>query len=198
MADEDFQAADCVERARQGDEAAARDLVDHLYPLVRKIVRSHLPRRTDEEDLVQDIFVKLFVRLEQYRPRPGIPFTHWVSRLAVTTCLDALRAERRRPEWRWADLSEGEVQWLEFFQGNQPAAPVSDDVAVRELMEKLLQVLSPEDRLVIHLLDLEQRSVREISALTGWSGPLVKVRAFRARHRLRRHARQWEKGKTYE
>ena len=93
--------AGCLERVRQRDQDAARELVDHLYPLVIRIVRSHLPRRVAEEDLAQDIFLKMFTRLEQYQG--NVPFPHWVSRIAVTTCIDQLRAQKRRPEFRWAD-----------------------------------------------------------------------------------------------
>ena len=51
---------------------------------------------------------------------------------------------------------------------------------------KLLDQLKPDDRLVIQLLDLEQKTIAEISATTGWSQSLVKVRAFRARRKLQK------------
>ena len=183
----------CLARVREGDEAAARLLVEHLYPLVIKIVRAHRPRRVAEEDLAQEIYMKLFNRLEQYTGRDGTPFEHWVSRVAVTTCLDALRAEQRRPEWRWADLGEGERAWVEFFTGTTPAEAPGDAAAAREATELLLSFLSAEDRLVLTLLDLEERPVAEISRLTGWGQSAVKVRAFRAREKLRKHARQLKK-----
>jgi len=178
----------CLVRVREHDDAAARELVAHLYPLVIKIVRAHRARRLAEEDLAQEIFMKMFSRIDQYKGHDGVPFEHWLARLAVTTCLDALRAEKRRPEWRWADLGESEREWVEFFVGETPAEPPGDAFAAREITEKLLAMLSPEDRCVITLLDLEQRSVAEISALTGWGASLVKVRAFRARRKLRKHA----------
>ena len=103
--------AQCLARVRARDEDAARALVEHLYPLVIKIVRAHLPRRLDEEDLAQEIFMKVFANAAQYRGE--VPFEHWVSRVAVSTCLDRLRAQKRRPEWRWADLSEREAEVLE-------------------------------------------------------------------------------------
>ena len=183
----------CLERVRQQDGAAARTLVEHLYPLVIKIVRAHRPRRLAEEDLAQDIFLKMFTRLDQYQGRDGVPFEHWLSRLAVTTCLDALRAEKRRPEWRWADLGDPEREWLDFFTGETPAPTPSDALGAREMVEKLIALLSPDDRLVITLLDLQERSVAEISALTGWSISLVKVRAFRARRKMRDHALKLQK-----
>lgn len=190
MAEAEFDVTACLARVRAGNDDAARVLVEHLFPLVMKIVRSHLPRRAAEEDLAQEVFVKMFGRLDQYAARDGTPFEHWVSRLAVTTCLDALRAEKRRPELRHADLTEGELTWLEFLTGSAPTdvAPDTDAEAARDAMQKLLAALPPDDRLVLQLLDLEGRPVREISALTGWSRSLVKVRAFRARRRLRAQA----------
>src|SRR5437773_7887946 len=93
MSEDNFDVAECLDRWRKQDEEAARLLVPHLYPLVLKVVRTHLPRRVSEDDLAQKIFMKLFQRLEQYQPRQSIPFEHWVSRIAVNTCLDALRAQ---------------------------------------------------------------------------------------------------------
>lgn len=183
-----FDLSTCLEAVRRHDQEAARLLIEQLYPQVLRIVRSHLPRRMAEEDLAQEIFAKLFERLPQYVPRPGVPFEHWLSRLAVRTCLDALRAERRRPEWRHADLSADELAWLEHLVAENAAPPDGSAASAREFVQKLLAQLSPADRLVITLLDLEQKSVKEISALTGWSATLVKVRAFRARHKLRRLA----------
>jgi RNA polymerase sigma-70 factor, ECF subfamily len=183
-----FDLSACLDRVRQHDQEASRLLIEHLYPLVIRIVRSHLPRRVAEEDLAQEIYIKLFTRLAQYNARTGIPFEHWVSRLAVRTCLDALRAERRRPEWRHADLDEDEVAWLEHLLSSEASPPEASATGAREIVEKLLAQLPPADRLVITLLDLEQKSVSDISRLTGWSVPLVKVRAFRARHKLRKFA----------
>ena len=113
MPHETFAMPECLALVRAGDEVAARALVGHLYPLVIKLVRAHRPRRTAEEDLAQEVFMKMFARLSQYEGRDGVPFEHWVSRVAVTTCLDALRAEMRRPELRWADLTETEADMLD-------------------------------------------------------------------------------------
>jgi RNA polymerase sigma-70 factor (ECF subfamily) len=179
-----FDVAACLERVRQRDQSAARQLVEHLYPLVIRIVRSHLPRRVAEEDLAQDIFLKMFTRLEQYQG--NVPFPHWVSRIAVTTCIDQLRAQKRRPEFRWADLSENEAEVLDAVLTDERDVVPGDALAARELVHKLLGQLKPDDRLVIQLLDLEQKTIAEISAQTGWNQTLVKVRAFRARRKLQK------------
>ena len=184
MAEEPFDLVGCLARVRQRDQAACRQLVEHLYPLVSRIVRSHLPRRVAEEDLAQDIFLKMFTRLDQYQG--SVPFPHWVSRIAVTTCIDQLRAQKRRPEFRWADLSENEAEVLTNVMTDERDVLPGDALAARELVDKLLAQLKPDDRLVIRLLDLEQKTVAEISALTGWNQTLVKVRAFRARRKLQK------------
>lgn len=184
MADQTFDLAGCLERVRRRDQAAARELVEHLHPLVIRIVRAHLPRRVQEEDLSQEVFLKMFTRIEQYKG--SVPFTHWVSRIAVTTCIDQLRAQKRRPEFRWADLSENEAGVLDSVLTNERDVAPDDALAARELVHKLLGQLKPEDRLVIQLLDLEQKSVAEVSQLTGWNQALVKVRAFRARRKLKK------------
>lgn len=175
----------CVSRVRRGDEEAARLLLQHLYPFVIKLVRAHLPRRTSEEDLAQTIFMKIFANLEQYSGT--VPIEHWVSRVAINTCLNQLRIERVRPELRWSDLSEEEEYVLEALAVTSEEVLPDHHLASRDLVEKLLARLSPEDRLVIQLLHLEGRSIEEIKGLTGWNGPLIKVRAFRARHKLRQH-----------
>ncbi len=179
-----FDLAGCLERVRQRDQRAARELVDHLYPLVIRIVRSHLPRRVQEEDLAQDIFLKMFTRIDQYQG--AVPFTHWVSRIAVTTCIDQLRAQKRRPEFRWADLSEGEADVLDAVMTNTNDVAANDAMAAHELVHELLNQLKPDDQMVIRLLDLEQKTIAEIADLTGWNQSLIKVRAFRARRKLQK------------
>ena len=125
--------AACLERVRRRDQQAARELVEHLYPLVVRIVRAHLPRRVAEEDLCQEVFLKMFSRLAQYQG--AVPFTHWVSRIAVTTCIDHLRAQRRRPEFRWADLSENESQMLDAVLTSENEVAANEALAAKVAQE---------------------------------------------------------------
>jgi RNA polymerase sigma factor (sigma-70 family) len=193
MPDDDppFDLAGCLDRVRRQDQVAARELVEHLYPLVIRIVRSHLPRRVAEEDLAQEIFLKMFTRLSQYQG--AVPFPHWVSRIAVTTCIDHLRAQKRRPEFRWADLSETEAEVLDNVITNENDVPANDAMAASELVHKLLAQLKPEDQTVIRLLDLEQKTIAEIAQITGWNQSLIKVRAFRARRKLQKLFQELQK-----
>jgi len=180
-----------VARVVAGDEQAARELVERLWPLVIRIVRGHLPRRGSEEDLSQEVFMKVFARIDQWRADQ--PLEHWVSRVAVNTCLDALRWQKRRPEVRWADLSETEAEMLDHVLRDESETASGDAVAARELAGKLLETLKPADRLVVTMMDMEGRSVADVQRHTGWSATLVKVRAFRARRKLRKAFEELER-----
>ena len=183
-------------RVRRQDDAAAHEMVERLYPLVVRIVRAHRPSRMPEEDLCQEVFLRVIHCLDQFRGK--VPFEHWVSRLAVNTCIDHLRRQRSRPELRWADLEPGEVAALEWLSTTQPETAAEPSLGARELVERLLETLDPKDRLLIRWLELEDQTVREISKRTGWSPTLVKVRAFRARHRLKKALDQLRKASPHE
>src|SRR6266852_7069012 len=101
---DDSDADALVQGALRHDDEAAREMVRRLYPLVAKMVCSHRPRRTAEEDLCQMIFIKLFQKLPQFSGK--VPLEHWVSRIAINTCINQIKAEKVRPELRHADLSE--------------------------------------------------------------------------------------------
>ena len=183
MSEAGFDMSGCLAAGPAGDEEAARLLFQHLFPLVIKVVRSHLPRRMSEEDLTQTVFMKVFANLGQYSGRA--PLEHWVSRIAVNTCIKALRAEKVRPELRYADLSEEEAQVLDWLATTDEDLRPDRNMASRDLVEKLLAQLKPKDRLVINLMNLEGRTIEEVSEITGWNEAVIKVRAFRARARLR-------------
>jgi RNA polymerase sigma factor (sigma-70 family) len=185
MTESGLDVAACVERVRQRDEAAARLLLNHLYPQVIRLVRAHLPRRTSEEDLVQIVFMKLFAKLDQYSG--SVPLEHWVSRIAINACLNQLAAEKVRPELRWADLSEEQCKVLENLSAATEDLGPDQSLAAREITEKLLALLTPRDRLLMTMLHLEGRTPREVQKITGWNGTMIRGRAFQARRKLRKH-----------
>ena len=177
-------------RVREHDEAASRALVERLYPLVARVVRGNLPRRDEPEDLMQEVFLKMFSKLEQFRG--GVPFEHWVSRIALTTCLDHLRRQKVRPELRWADLSEEDQFMLESIAVSEEPSD-ADAPRALELLNRLLEQLPATDAWLLRRVELDQKTLAEICAETGWNGGAARVRLFRARHRLQKQFRQLEK-----
>jgi RNA polymerase sigma-70 factor (ECF subfamily) len=183
MADAGFDMEACLEGLRRQEERAATDFVREIYPLVLKIVRSHLPRRSSEEDLCQVVFIKILSNIGQYSGK--VPIEHWVSRIAINTCLNALKAESIRPELRWSDLSLEQATLLEALASNAEAPDPAGDAAARDLVETLLGSLKPRDRLLITMLHLEGYSMDDVKQATGWNIATIKVRAFRARQKLK-------------
>ncbi len=141
------------------------------------------------EDLAQETFVKAWRALDQFNGRA--PFAHWLSRIAVRVALDHLRRQRRtRQEIAWTDLGDSALEWLQ--SENPSRSPGAEEA--REILELGLRQLSAPERLVITLQEMEGRSVKEISQLTGWSGVTVRVRAYRARTKLARSLTRLRKG----
>ena len=129
------------------------------------------------------IFIKIFQKLSQFSGK--VPLGHWVSRVAVNTCLSQIESEKVRPELRHADLSEEEQAVLENLAVSSEELAPDRQLASRQLVEHLLQMLKPVERVVIDLLYLQGRSVEEIHKITGMSVAAIKVRAFRARQKMK-------------
>jgi RNA polymerase sigma-70 factor, ECF subfamily len=175
--------AELIAAVLKGDAASFEPLVQKHSPRLFAMARRYARRESEVEDIVQDVWLKAFEKLSSYRAEA--PFEHWLMRLAVHTCYDCLRRHRRNRETPFTELTEPEEDWLDRFVSQPEAADENADAA-RLLIERVLARLSPAARLVITLLEIEERSVKEIAKLTGWSVPLVKVRAFRARAEMRR------------
>jgi len=131
---DDSDAGALVKAALQNDDEAARALVRRLYPLVAKIVRAHRARRTAEEDLSQMIFIKVFQKLSQFSG--SVPLEHWVSRIAVNTCLNQIESERVRPEVRHADLSVEEQAVIDNLASSSEELAPDQRFASRQLVEQ--------------------------------------------------------------
>jgi RNA polymerase sigma-70 factor (ECF subfamily) len=175
--------AELIAAVLGGDAASFEPLIEKYSPRVFATARRYARRDSEVEDIVQEVWLKAYQKLGSFRG--DAPFEHWLMRLAVRTCYDFLRAHQRNRESAFSDLSDPEESWLERFI-SQPESAQENADAAKQLIERILEQLSPPARLVITLLEIEDRSVKEIAQLTGWSVPLVKVRAFRARAEMRK------------
>lgn len=175
---------------REGKDDAWRELIELLTPHVYKIVRSQIRSTADHDDLAQEAFTKIFLKLDQYNAEK--PLTHWVSRVTINTCYDWLRKQKSRPLVSYADLGENQAEVLEKTLSDESSAPKQSLAAMRELLDRLIATLKPREQIVIRLLDLEEKSVQDVCDLTGWGASKVKVTAMRARRRLADHLQKLE------
>ncbi|MDT7781210.1 MAG: hypothetical protein QOC99_3722 [Acidobacteriota bacterium] len=176
-----------VERARAGDERAFEELFERHRRRVSLIASRFFRQRQQIEEVVQESFTKAFLALGEFSNRRDASFAAWLARISFNACYDELRRQKRRPESALEDVTEDESARLrERLRAAGPSNDAESETVSRDLASKLLARLSPEDRLVLVMLDVEGLSVAEIAGLMGWTGSKVKVRAHRARAHLRR------------
>src|SRR6266516_3523346 len=175
--------AELIAAVLQGDATSFEPLIAKYSPRVFATARRYARLEREVEDIAQEVWLKAFQKLGSFRGEA--PFEHWLMRLAVRTCYDFLRGHQRNRETTFSELSEPESDWLDRYV-NDPSSAAEDAAAARQLLERVLSQMSPAARMVITLLEIEERPVKEIAKLTGWSVALVKVRAFRARAEMRK------------
>jgi RNA polymerase sigma-70 factor (ECF subfamily) len=173
-------------RILDGDEVAFEELVDRHYGRVSRIAGRFFRRKDAVEEIAQEVFVKAFVSMSTYRAE--MPLEHWLCRITVNACYDQLRRKRRRPEAVVSQIVDDPADF--YARLAAPAGSPESAYWAREearlCAEQLLALLTPPERLVLTLMVLEDLSVAEVADLTGWSTANVKIRAFRARGRLRK------------
>jgi RNA polymerase sigma-70 factor (ECF subfamily) len=175
--------AEIIAAIRAGDTGRFEEIIRRYQARLFATVRRYSRHEDEVADTVQQILIRVFQNLDSWRG--DAPFEHWLMRVAVRICYDVLRSHQRNREHPMTHLSEEESDWLETHAA-APDETGTDSDAARTLVQHALAQLPPAARLVLTLLEIEDRSVREIASLTGWSIPLVKVRAFRARAEMRR------------
>jgi RNA polymerase sigma-70 factor (ECF subfamily) len=166
-----------IKDIRAGNKEAFIDLVRRYK---RKVfgIAARFARDTDDlDDICQEVFIKVYENLGKYRT--DAPFEHWLSRVTIRTCYDALRSRKR-------EKGHVPLESVQYFIEDSSIGIRQAAEEARNLLEWGLAGLRPEERMVITLLELEGNSIKEIAEMTGWSQANVKVRAFRARQKLKK------------
>jgi RNA polymerase sigma-70 factor, ECF subfamily len=161
-----------IVRAQAGDRAACETIVDQFAPMVFRLISRFFRTREDVEDLAQDVFLKVFARIDQVKPDENFP--GWLARVTVNTCYDELRKARRR---KVAMETYGPEVAAEPV-----TAPPEPDSFGKAMMA--LQRLDPKLRIPLLLKEVEELSIEEIARSMGLTETNVKVRLFRARKKL--------------
>ncbi|MDT4896947.1 MAG: hypothetical protein QOH25_2024 [Acidobacteriota bacterium] len=177
-----------VNDARAGDEMAFEELFNRHRRRVSLIASRFFRQREQIEEIVQESFTKAYFALSDFSNTQDNSFAAWLARISFNTCYDELRRMKRRPESTLNDVSEEESASLieHLLATDTGGRDIESALVARDLAAKLLSRLSPEDRLVLVMMDAEGMSVSEIAKYTSWSVSKVKVRAHRARASLRR------------
>ncbi len=168
-----------VQLAQTGDRSALEKLVRRHQPEVSRLLWRFASRPADLDDLVQEVFLRVVRSLPDWRAEQ--PFLHWLRRITVNLGRDYCRKESVRRRWTPAQDPDPEVAAPEAVEpGADPAARAAAAEA-----KALLAHLAPDDRTLLTLHYLEGWEFARIGQHLGWSAPVTKLRAFRARRRLR-------------
>jgi RNA polymerase sigma-70 factor (ECF subfamily) len=172
-----------VRRAQREDQEAFEELVRRHQHRVFAVAGGILRRREDVEDIAQQVFVKAYFSLKRFDQRAA--FSTWLYKITVNECWDLLRKKKVRPLVYESDLSEEQAR-LVITSGEKenPGPDISERMAARERVEKLLEGLDERDRLMLILKEVEGFSIEEIAEVLNLNGNTVKVRLFRARRRV--------------
>jgi RNA polymerase sigma-70 factor (ECF subfamily) len=153
---------------------------------VFRVASRFFRQRSSVEEAAQEVFMKAFTQLKSFEGRGSME--GWLTRIATNTCLNLIRSAKRRPESTVSDLTDDENKWLDVQLSDvasEPRHSVEQTLIAADLADRVLNVLSPEDQLALLMMDGEDASVKEVAEATGWSESKVKVRAFRARKKVR-------------
>lgn len=185
--------AESIDRVLHGDTDRFADLIARHQRHVLKIVQGHVPADRVAE-VAHEVFVRAYGSLSGYGG--DVPFEHWLSRLAVRACYDYWRVHNRA-DVPVSALTEDQAGWLDRALASESDEQFREQRDRQDALEVLawaLAHLPPEQRLVLTLVSLEGRSVREAADLLGWSMVNVKVRCYRARQALRTlFFQEWER-----
>jgi RNA polymerase sigma-70 factor (ECF subfamily) len=173
-------------RSTDQDEAAFAEIVRRYSPRVFSFVSRFFRQRSLVEEAAQEVFLKAFLQLKNYEGRGSLE--GWLTRITTTTCLNLLRNARNKRELTVSDLNDSEINWLDsraVFAAGEKQSTDEERATAADLVNRVLDTLPPDDRLVLILMETEGASIKEVAEMTGWSESKVKVQAFRARRRMR-------------
>lgn len=167
-----------VERVLTGEHSAFRTLVERYQQRLHRIVYRLVGNQDDAAEITQQAFLAAFSALGTYLPR--YPFSPWLVRIGVNLSKDHLKAARSR------EITVSP----ETFDSHLSAADSPEQVAVRReesaALSAALATLADADREILVLKDVEQLSFDEIAVVLKRPKTALKIRAFRARGRLRK------------
>jgi len=174
-----------VRRSQQGDEIAFEELVKSCQHRVFGLIYQILRSPEEIEDIAQEVFSKVYFSLPQFRL--GSSFQAWLYRIVVNKCYDQLRKRKRSPQINYSDLSETDQIAFEKFQSlTQTRLPdIGKTVELREIVNHILGLLPPRDRMLLVLKETEDFSIEDLASTFKISKNAVKLRLFRSRQHLK-------------
>lgn len=177
-----------IERSIQGDTAAFAELVAAYQLLVFRLSFRLLCDEDEAKDMVQETFVKVWLSLDKYQPKYS--FSTWIYKIASNVCYDRLRNLRSSPSGYPSDVDCSE---LNLASGEDVESALTND-QLKDLILRFTHELTPKQKLVFTLCDVEGLAVSEVETITNLSAEKIKSNLFLARKNIRNKMNQIDAG----
>lgn len=172
-----------VSSAAAGDERAFEILFERHKKAVARLAGTFFRERPDVEEIIQQTFTKAFFSLSKFRGGEA-SLKSWLLRIAANASYDELRRRKRRSERLFVEMSDEETGYVEsLLDKTSPSADKS--IAARQIADKLLAQLGPEDRMAVLMVYSEQYSLDDAASAIGISTSSLKSRLFRFRNTVK-------------
>lgn len=183
---ENLSDSELASLAAAGEESAFNEIMRRFSPRVFRFSARFFRQHSLIEEAAQEVFLKIFMQIGSFDGRGSLE--GWITRITVNTCINLLRSAKRQPELTISNLNDNETTWLEekvFDASSAHYQNEEDKLVAADLVNRVFETLPPEDVMVLKMIDGEGSSIKEVASATGWGESKIKVRAFRARRRMR-------------
>lgn len=161
-----------------GDQAAFRELVDQYAEFAFSATFRILNDEEEAKDIVQESFITVWEKIDQWKPEMN--FRNWFYRILVNKCYDSLRKKKRKG-WISTDKSDWKLHELDVI--NEPDK-IMDNKEIGGIIKSLTTYLSPKQKIIFVLCDLEDHSHDEVAEITGMHKTSIKSNLNHARRKI--------------
>lgn len=170
-----------IHESAGGDMISFRKLVEMHQPFVYAIAFRLLCNESDTEEVIQDTFVRIWRNLSRFNME--MRFTTWVYKIVVNLCYDKMRSGKDRKDT--VSLNREDMRFMDLPSREDIESSYMNTEQAR-IIRYLTDKLSPQQRIVFSLSELEELSVAEISEITGMTPEKIKSNLYCAKQSMRK------------
>lgn len=178
------QIQELIDRSKQNDTIAFGQLVSEFQTMVFRLAFRLLCDENETKDMVQETFVKVWISIDKYDG--SCRFSTWIYKITCNTCYDRLRALQRSPSAFSSELASVERD----MKSDENIEEMLTNKELKDLILRFTRQLSPKQKLVFTLRDIEGLEVSEVVAITGMSAEKIKHNLYQARKQIRNRIHQ--------
>ncbi len=168
----------------QGDTKAFAHLVHCFQPMIFQLAFRLLYNEEDAKDIVQEVFIKIWRSIATFDN--SCKFSTWIYRISTNACYDRMRRTGFQPERKSKDI---DLSSLRIFSENEADSSIINS-ELKEVIQILTEELSPKQKVIFTLSELDELSVSEIISITGLTPEKIKSNLYLAKKHIKEKIRK--------